>query len=215
MTPLSFNVIIVDDDDGDVRPIIETPELVTVSVPIGTAPPVKVGWTATATDPEDGELDVTCEPASGSGFGFGTTTVTCTTIDSAFHVVERTFDVIVGEVDDAIVGDLIGTPITRIPVGTDLRVRGGGFADGSDVRLELRSDPVVLAEFVTDDGSVDAVVTIPADTPPGEHTIVVTGTGPDGATRQSVFPIVVEEFVCTRSPAPPVATCSSVPAGAM
>ncbi|WP_456316958.1 HYR domain-containing protein [Streptomyces griseus] len=43
----------------------------------------RISYTATATDPQDGELPVTCAPPSGSLFPVGTTTVTCTATDSA------------------------------------------------------------------------------------------------------------------------------------
>ncbi|MFJ6609903.1 VWA domain-containing protein [Streptomyces sp. NPDC091289] len=44
---------------------------------------VRISYTATATDPQDGELPVTCAPPSGSLFPVGTTTVTCSATDSA------------------------------------------------------------------------------------------------------------------------------------
>lgn len=43
----------------------------------------RISYTATATDPQDGELPVTCAPPSGSLFPVGTTTVTCSATDSA------------------------------------------------------------------------------------------------------------------------------------
>ncbi|MFG3407491.1 VWA domain-containing protein [Streptomyces sp. NPDC048142] len=44
---------------------------------------VRIDYTATATDPQDGVLPVTCAPPSGSLFPVGTTTVTCSATDSA------------------------------------------------------------------------------------------------------------------------------------
>ncbi|MFD4232754.1 HYR domain-containing protein [Streptomyces sp. NPDC058542] len=44
---------------------------------------VRIDYTATATDPQDGALPVTCTPPSGSLFPVGTTTVTCSATDSA------------------------------------------------------------------------------------------------------------------------------------
>ncbi|MFI6648118.1 VWA domain-containing protein [Streptomyces sp. NPDC050529] len=43
----------------------------------------RITYTATATDAQDGELPVTCTPASGSLFPVGTTTVTCSATDTA------------------------------------------------------------------------------------------------------------------------------------
>ncbi|MFB8072865.1 HYR domain-containing protein [Streptomyces californicus] len=44
---------------------------------------VRIDYTATAADPQDGALPVTCAPPSGSLFPVGLTTVTCTATDSA------------------------------------------------------------------------------------------------------------------------------------
>ncbi|MFH9689301.1 VWA domain-containing protein [Streptomyces sp. NPDC017413] len=44
---------------------------------------VRIDYTATATDPQDGALPVTCVPPSGSLFPVGTTTVTCSATDAA------------------------------------------------------------------------------------------------------------------------------------
>lgn len=43
----------------------------------------RIRYTAGATDAQDGELPVTCDPASGALFPVGTTTVTCSATDSA------------------------------------------------------------------------------------------------------------------------------------
>ncbi|MEV5683795.1 HYR domain-containing protein [Streptomyces sp. NPDC052164] len=44
---------------------------------------VRISYTATATDAQDGTLPVTCTPASGSLFPVGATTVTCSATDAA------------------------------------------------------------------------------------------------------------------------------------
>ncbi|MFI8814957.1 MULTISPECIES: HYR domain-containing protein [unclassified Streptomyces] len=44
---------------------------------------VRISYTATATDAQDGTLPVTCSPASGSLFPVGATTVTCSATDTA------------------------------------------------------------------------------------------------------------------------------------
>ncbi len=49
----------------------------------------------TATDDIDGNLAVTCNPASGSNFAVGTSTVTCTAVDSSNNHATTTFSVIV------------------------------------------------------------------------------------------------------------------------
>lgn len=50
----------------------------------------RIRYTATATDAQDGELPVTCDPASGALFPVGTTTVTCSATDTAGNAGEDT-----------------------------------------------------------------------------------------------------------------------------
>ncbi len=54
-----------------------------------------VTFTATATDLADGDVPVSCAPASGSLFPVGTTTVTCTAVDAAGNTVSGSFPVTV------------------------------------------------------------------------------------------------------------------------
>lgn len=99
-----------------------------------------------------------------------------------------------------------GTPVapttgtgTVAPAGDDDVVRPGspvtlsaaGFRPGeTGIRVELHSDPVVLATGLVAgaDGVVEHRVTIPADTPPGAHTLVVVGA--DHVVR---IPVTVAE----------------------
>lgn len=63
--------------------------------------------------------------------------------------------------------------------GGIVTVTGTGFAPGSELRIELRSTPVPLGTATADEtGSFRATVTLPADTVPGAHSIVVID--PDG-----------------------------------
>ncbi len=61
-------------------PVISVPAPVTVNAtsPAGAT----VGYTVTATDPDDAVASLACVPPSGSTFPIGTTTVTCTAADS-------------------------------------------------------------------------------------------------------------------------------------
>jgi hypothetical protein len=62
-------------------------------------------------------------------------------------------------------------------VGATLQVTGEGFAPHSVVIITLQSTPVRLATVNTDgQGGFSVSVTIPADTSPGVHEIVATGT---------------------------------------
>jgi alpha-L-fucosidase len=65
--------------------------------------------------------------------------------------------------------------------GGTVTVHGDGFMPGTDVDVTLHSTPVQLGTFTTDaTGSFTADVTIPTGTTPGAHTIVLTGTAPNG-----------------------------------
>jgi hypothetical protein len=82
---------------------------------------------------------------------------------------------------------------TTPTAGGTITVSGDGFAPGATLTVELHSDPVLLATVVADgNGAYSAVVTIPADTAPGPHQIVVSGTGADGQPRVSVVSIDVQ-----------------------
>lgn len=54
-----------------------------------------VSFTATATDPGNGSVPVSCSPASGSLFPVGTTSVTCTAVDTSGNTISGSFPVIV------------------------------------------------------------------------------------------------------------------------
>ncbi|MCC6435789.1 MAG: putative Ig domain-containing protein [Acidimicrobiales bacterium] len=65
--------------------------------------------------------------------------------------------------------------------GAQVLVTGSGLLPGSDVVVEMRSNPVVIATGVADsNGNFSQYVTIPADAPSGSHSIVVNGTGAAG-----------------------------------
>ena len=100
-----------------------------------------VSWVAPwAYDDVDGNLDVSCAPASSSLFAPGTTTVTCTATDAADNVAEKTFTVTV-----------------TIPSGPD--ADGDGIGDNADTDddndgVPDASDafPLNAAESVDTDG---------------------------------------------------------------
>ncbi|WSV26080.1 HYR domain-containing protein [Streptomyces griseus] len=80
----------------------------------------RISYTATATDPQDGELPVTCVPPSGSLFPVGTTTVTCTATDSAGNTGADTARF---EVLEPVVPPDPPTPPPPPPPASDLAVR--------------------------------------------------------------------------------------------
>lgn len=63
---------------------------------------------------------------------------------------------------------------SSLAAGGTISLSGTGFTANSDVRIELHSEPVVLATVQTDSGGVvTTTVTIPAGTPAGVHSLVV------------------------------------------
>lgn len=65
-----------------------------------------------------------------------------------------------------------------VAAGATVEVSGSGFAAGAELRVELHSTPVELGTATTDGaGAFRASMTIPADTEPGAHTLVVIGDG--------------------------------------
>ena len=81
---------------------------------------------------------------------------------------------------------LVGGTLSKDAVkpGDAIDVTGAGFAAGESVRLEMHSDPVLLATVVADaDGSFAETVTVPADATIGAHEIVLLGAESGGEVR--------------------------------
>ncbi len=73
---------------------------------------------------------------------------------------------------------------TTIAPGEDVTVSGNGFAPSSDVDVTIESTPRHLASDRADQsGSFSATVEIPQDMSEGEHTLIASGSAPDGATH--------------------------------
>ncbi len=87
-TPRIFVVHVVD----TTAPALSLPAAINVSTP---TPMAVVNFVATATDLVDGNVPVTCTPASGSSFGAGTTTVHCSATDAHGNVATGSFTVTV------------------------------------------------------------------------------------------------------------------------
>lgn len=69
--------------------------------------------------------------------------------------------------------------------GGDLKVSGGGFGQGTPVRVVIFSEPVLLGTATADAaGEVSLDVSIPANFEPGsQHRIELQGTDPSGEPR--------------------------------
>ncbi|MCW2289309.1 beta-galactosidase-like protein [Leucobacter luti] len=79
-----------------------------------------------------------------------------------------------------------------VAAGSEVTLTGSGFVAGSEVEVELRSEPVSLGgATVAADGSFALTATVPAATPAGEHQLVVIlPNGAEVATALTVTPAV-------------------------
>lgn len=74
----------------------------------------------------------------------------------------------------------LGLGSTSVAAGGTVTISGAGFVASADLRIELRSTPVLLGTATTDaTGAFRTTVTVPADTAPGAHSLVMID--PDGA----------------------------------
>lgn len=95
-------------------------------------------------------------------------------------------------------------PATAEP-GDLIAVTGTGFGPNETVTIELHSDPVTLATATTDaSGAFTASGTIPVDTPPGDHSIVVTSESGTASMPISVTAAAVEPEAPTDPAAPTI-----------
>jgi hypothetical protein len=100
-------------------------------------------------------------------------------------------------------------PAKDVRAGDPFDISGGGFAPGAKLEITLHSNPVSLGPTKADaQGKFTSKVTIPADTPTGAHTIVVSGLAPDASPHTVSIPIVVMAAAAGESTA---ATGFSVP----
>ena len=77
--------------------------------------------------------------------------------------------------------------------GARVRARAAGLAPNSVVRLEVHSDPVLLAEGTTDaSGSVALAAALPGNLAPGAHMLSLSGTSPNGKALVSVAGLEID-----------------------
>jgi len=132
-----------------------------------------VSFNATASDQVDGEVDVTCDPASGSTFALGTTTVDCSATDAAGNTANGSFTV---KVQDTIAPSNIQFV--------------GGINDGDSFFFgSVPNEPTCDA---TDGGSgLDTCVVSGYSTAVGSHTLKATATDKAGntATKEITYTV--------------------------
>ena len=88
-------------------------------------------------------------------------------------------------------------PSTAKPTVTELVLRGGGFAPKMELRIALTSTPLALGTTMSSArGFYAASLKLPANAPPGEHEISVTGTDPAGTSRTTSAALTIEDLNC-------------------
>ncbi|HWS73282.1 MAG TPA: HYR domain-containing protein, partial [Thermoanaerobaculia bacterium] len=159
-TTASFLVVLVD----TVRPVLTLPKDIITDSRV-------FEYSATAFDAIDGQLPISCSPASGATFQFGTTTVQCQATDHSLNRVEGSFHVLVQG----------GTPPSLILP--------------HDFSKEATGSTGVVVDYVV---STDADATVDC-TPPsgllfplGRVTVECEAQGPNGTTVGAFFVTVTD-----------------------
>jgi len=114
----SFTVTVLPAPGDTTPPVIHTPG--TITAPATSASGAKVTYSVTATDNVDGNVAVTCTPASGTLFKLGSTTVSCSAADSKGNRSTATFLVMVVDKTPPVVSCIRVDP-TRICANGNLK----------------------------------------------------------------------------------------------
>ena len=160
-----------------------------------------VTFQATATDVIDGNVPVTCVPASGSRFPVGMTTVNCSATDTSANTSEGSFTVHVTSTEPERLMIHVPPDITAEAEGQSgavvtFTVTADGTSDpspviscnptsGSTFPLGTTTVSCVASDRFGNQASDDFNVTVVDTTPPElllPEPIVVIADGPDGAT---------------------------------
>jgi len=95
--------------------------------------------------------------------------------------------------------------------GKSATVEADGLQPFSKVTLTLYSEPIEIGSGIADErGMARMQTSVPAGLPPGQHTIMALGTGPDGAPVQSVGAFLLDENNLVQAIAPPGQTATPI-----
>jgi len=142
-----------------------------------------VAWKApTATDVVDGDVPVTCTPASGSTFAVGATTVACTAQDASGNTSSATFGI---DVEDT-TAPVLSTPaaVSATATGPSTRVAFTQPVTATDL-----VDGAVVPVCVDDRGT--ALTTSGGSFRPGSTTVTCTATDAHGNSTSASFAVRV------------------------
>jgi hypothetical protein len=121
----------------------------------------------------------TTTTVGGTGSGATTTTTSASTTTTAAGVTTTTLaSATTTTVAPCTTSPTLSVTIQSVRAGGSTGVNGACFARNVDITLTLFSDPVVLGTVRTDGiGSFSKVITIPSNTPVGNHTLTASGSG--------------------------------------
>ena len=131
----------------------------------------------------EGPVDVGCSPAPGQTFSLGRTVVVCNATDQADRSTTMSVDVVVNLAPTL-------APAGPAAPGRPWTAVGYGYAPASTVQILVDSTPLGTTT-ATSSGRIDATFTFPASAALGPHTVVASGTGPDGQPNLVVTPLAV------------------------
>jgi hypothetical protein len=185
-----------------------------------------VNYTATATDSEDANVDVVCNPASDSTFPIGTTSVTCTATNDFGLTDTESFDVVVAENGNAATqvdvypGQTNGWALTKTGTASSSLVTGPAPAplgDGS-VRLAVGANGEAAAQARTDTYagtaladlthlSYDSFVSVDGAGGQAPYLLFNIDLDGNGTTDDQIFyePVYQTSSFCPANPKPAIA----------
>lgn len=158
-----------------------------------------VNYTATATDDVDGDVSVTCDPASDSTFAIGITTVNCSATDAADNTAAGSFTVTVK--------DTTAPTISGVP--SDITETATGSSGASVTYTAPTATDAV-------DGDVNVTCEPPSGStfPLGETTVTCSATDQAGNEASESFKVkILYDFDGFFSPVNNLPTLNSVNAG--
>lgn len=97
--------------------------------------------------------------------------------------------------------------------GATVRLSGGGLEGVTEAQVWVLSTPRLLTKIpVKNDGTFSAQIIVPSDLEPGEHTVLISATLPDGRVVAVNIPAFVPEVEATQNPVgAPSSTAPSSP----
>lgn len=96
--------------------------------------------------------------------------------------------------------------------GARVRAQARGLAPSTAVRLEVRSEPVLIGETTTNAaGDSTLSATLPADLEPGAHMLILTGVAPTGEALVSVAGLEIDAWGVIATVTPASAALAAVP----